>query len=160
MHMWAELQTAILPCVDWGSPSKECPQEGHGILRKGRRAIATQIPKAVVWLWSTCVTCGPGPGLHTSSSKKKKKQQSRETVASPPKVPARTFLLAGVYTSKLDPHMLWCACGGRQCPPVGSLLLPLHGFQGQAQMDRLTQAFLHPEPSLQSHHLLEVPFST
>jgi hypothetical protein len=27
-------------------------------------------------------------------------------------------------------------------------------------MDRLTQAFLHPEPSLQSHHLLEVPFST
>lgn len=28
VHMWLGPQTAILPCVAWGSPSKRCPHPG------------------------------------------------------------------------------------------------------------------------------------
>lgn len=55
----------------------------------------------------------------------------------------------------VDPHVLRYACGDTQCPLVGSLLLPLHSFQGQTQMVRLRQAFLLPEPAHQPQHLLE-----
>lgn len=109
--MWVGLQTAILPCVDWGSPSKECPQEGHGLLRKGRRTVATQMPKDVVWLWSPCLTWPRAWAPDQFFQEKEKAAKQRQWLSV--KVLPRTFLLVVEYTSRLDPHALWCACGGR-----------------------------------------------